>query len=880
MTYLAGETGRLQTEGIHIAFRDREIVMRRPTISNPCAVAALMIACGVAYCADAAPLRASRIAILTGAGSSAPERKGADILKARILKRSAVAVETAVENTPDAAKLIETSDVVFVIGSPDGNELSRRLMREFGMRLPSLPDSGKLHPEGFAVKSGESGGKPRVVIAGADERGTIYGVGFALRAMTYDEDALLIPAMDAAEKPAFQMRGGNPHGPGSRARQYGKLRHQTGAEQTETMEDYMLLGTNIFYGDPRSMKAEYGMMCSTGRTANEMQPGSFPITWGADGGLSRQYVCPSVPEARRALLASFEEQFKREPDYDYFTTNSGDEGGCRCPRCMPWGGTYIRLVHEIADILHKYHPNTKVLATNQDLTNECNQAIFDYLNSGDSSWLYAIRYGPGADEMQTYIRGPVNPRWFEYEGFGHFGNYLKYMHHELPRTTNIALYTDITHWMQSQFAVQHPDVVLAAVNDRRSWNARPRHFKKVAQEIFHYAVGDIHYSEGMHDDFNKWLWYRLMWNPHLGADEITREYCRYWLGPKASDDVAEAIFLMEGTLEKPLIDNPGIRRAVKLLRGAKEKISPNLLSTDYRWRVISQKALMDLYLQLALQRGRELMKEAQPILDRAWESGKPETELAEALRVFERELETPEMKAVRAEAVALGEESNRIIGNRDPSPFVVDTLDLNEVGWVRETLKKALASRSRSRMRNAARMIARYDDPGEGGFYDDVGWPMESPHLTNGHTLWGFAPTAGPAKHSHYNFAVSIASPWEQNYRGVSFRYEGLDPDAQYVARVSVGARLDDKELPRIAKGARLALQPAADGKPCGDPFPFPLGKIEQREFDIPREATADGTLELEFQSRSRFMLIPVNASAVSEIWLMRKDKMPWTAGR
>ncbi len=810
-------------------------------------------------------IRATRLAIITGSESGGPELKAAEILENRILKRSSVTVERASEEAGNAEALMANSDVVIVVGSPAGNSLSANLMRELGMTLPILPNSDSTHPEGFAVKTGAVDGRNYVVVAGADERGTLYGVGWLLRAMTYLTDRVMIPTVDAKEKPAFPIRGGNPSGHGSRARQYGNLRPRTHEEHIETMEDLMLLGTNIF-GDNPELVRSHGMLTTFGRTANQM-PADFPKEWGADGGRSNKYVCPSNPEARKALLESFDQMFREAPDYDFFTTNSGDVGGCRCDKCMPWGGTYIRLMHEIADILHKYHPDTKILATNQDLTNEGNQAIFDYLNSQDSSWLYAIRYGPGADEMQTYIRGPVNPRWFEYEGFGPLGNYLKHMHHELPRTTNIALYSDITHWMQSQFGVPHPDVALAAVYDRRSWNARPRHFHKVGREILHYAVGDMHYSEGMHDDFNKWFWYRLLWNPHQDAESLTKEYCRYWFGPDAEDEVAEAIFLMERTLEKPVIDNPGIARAVELLRSAGGKIPENLLRTDYRWRIILQKALMDRYIQMELQRGRAFKEEAGRILARVAGSDNVRTDVAEALRVLEGPLETPEMKAIMEEAKRLGEESNEIIGYRVPACFIVEGLDLTEVGWWKKTLQEALSSEDDALLRNAASMVMHYDDPGTGGFYDNLGWPSESEHLVHGEALWGFMPFPGPAKLSHYNLAYTMgrAGP------GVTFAYDGLDPDVDYVVRISVGVHLEGQQT--SLEGMKLEQGLEADGQVISERFPVPMGDVGFHEFTIPRGLTQDGNVEIVLTSKSALM--PV--TGVNEVWLMRKDAMPWT---
>ncbi len=808
------------------------------------------------------PITAKHILIVTGAKSTQPELKAAELLSKRLQKRSSVAVAVQDESAAPT-----DADVTFVVGTTSGNVLSKKLVPQFGAVLPVLPNSETLHPEGFAVKSGTYDGKHYIVIAGTDGPGTIYGVGWMLRAMTYLPESVLVPVVDVTDKPALWMRGGNPHGAGSRAREFGKLRPQTPEESLETMEDQILLGTNVFGGNPVQLRETYGVYSSFGRTANQMDNGFvIPEEWRADGGRSRRYVCPSVPEARKALLESFDKFFRESPDYDIYTTNSGDEGGCRCDKCMPWGGTYIKLVHEIADILHKYHPNTKVLATNQDLTNEGNQAIFDYLNSEDSSWLYAIRYGPGADEMQTYIRGPVNPRWFEYEGFGPLGNYLKFMHHELPRTTNIALYSDITHWMQAQYAVPHPDIALAAVYDRRAWNARPRNFYKVGQEIFHYAVGDMHYSEGIHDDFNKWFWYRLMWNPHQTAEAITNEYCRYWFGPEAQDEMARAIFVMEETLDKPVLGNPGIAQAVVLLRSAGKKIPPNLLKDDWRWRVITEKALMDRYIQMELERGQDLKRQAGNVLSHALTAENPKPDFEKALNVLEQPLETGAMKALRDEATQRSEESNAAFGYREPVVFIVDQYDLTEVGWWKEHVQQALTTPDAAKLRNAANMILHYDDPGEGGYYDDVGWPMESKHLTFGHTLWTFEPFAGPAKMSQYNQAYSR----DPNGRGVTFDYENLDPQAEYVVRISVGGQIGS----RLPPGFKPREGIDADGTVISDGFDVPTDKIGYFEFDVPQELTRDGKVQIVVTGKSPGRAI----SALYEIWLMRKDKMPWTA--
>ncbi len=805
-----------------------------------------------------------RLAVVTGKRATEVETRAAEILRSRIEKRSGIDVITRTESEFEGGTAV-------LIGVPGNHDSLSRLMEEFGADLPRLPDNGKEHPEGFTVWTGGPDGERRVLIAGTDERGCIYGAGEFLRGLTYRSGDVVVPMMRVKSRPAFWMRGGNPSGPGSRARRFGNLRPRTEEEHREAMEDIMLLGTNIFGGDPELVRS-YGMMTRFGRTANslrETDTGSpIPQEWRSPGDMSGRYVCPSIPEARVALLDSFEEMFREAADYDFFTTNSGDTGGCRCERCMPWGRTYIELVEEIAERLHRYHPECRVLATNQDLTNEGNQLLFDYLDQVDSSWLYAIRYGPGADEMQTYIRGPVNPRWFEYEGFGSMGNFLKHMHHELPRETNIALYTDITHWMQSQFAVQRPDVVLAAIYGRRSWNARPRKFHRVAREILHYAVGDMHYSEGMHDDFNKWFWYRMLWDPHLTAEEITAEYCRYWFGPEAAEDASEAIYLMEETLSRPVIGNDNIPRAVDLLRKVGERIPENLLKDDHRWRVMTQKALMDLYIKMKVERGEGVKRRASAELEMAVGGDSPAEHLETALEILRSPLVTDEMGSIKDEAMKLGEESNRVIGYRVPTPFIVDDYDVTEVEWWRRTIEDALGTGSESRMRNASRMILDYDDPGPGGYYDNLGWPHESDHITHGETLWGFMPFPGPALLSHYSLAFS----WGDERTGVTLRYRDLEPDTSYMVRISVGVHVMGTEIPIRPGDLREAL--AANGRVIDDGFEVPVGEIGMREFRIPRELTGKGDLKISLLPRVEGL--PVTGAC--EVWLMREDSMPWRA--
>ncbi len=819
---------------------------------------------------------AKHLVLVSGGRSSDVELRGIDLLRRRILKRSKVLIENVVEGMQASTDAVGKAELVFLVGTLRSHQLLRSLVDEYDISLPVLPDTERTHPEGFAARTLVHGMRRYVVIVGADQRGVIYGIGAVLRSMTYHSDGVDLPQLDAKEKPAFWLRGteASAVGPRSGAMELGKMRPQREEEIEEALEDLILLGANIFHGKEDFVQ-DHGLMIYSGYCANSL-PRGFPQEWAATPSNSlhikvnsyfrRSYVCPSMPKARRALLDNFDRMFRNGRDYDFFATNSGDVGGCTCEKCMPWGATYIRLVHKMADILHKYHPETKMIGTNQNLTNEGDQAILDYFNENNTGWFYALRYGPGGNEMSTYNRPPLNPRWFEYEGFGPTGNYLKYVHRQLPTMTDVVLFSDVTHWIRSQYGVDHPDVALAVVYNRRAWNARPRHYHKVARETFHYAIGDMFYSEGIHDDFNKWFWLRMLWNPELSAEEITREYCRHWFGSRAEEEMTRAIFTMEDTMEKAVLGNDGIAKAVEILRSARSKIPANLMEKDYRWCIIMQKALLDRYIQLWLERGEDLKRTAGRTLEKAVSSTRPERELREALGILGSPQRTEKMFEIKEEVRRLGEKSNGMIGYREPAFFNVDDFDITEIGWWIEKLQSALDSGDPKVMTNTGKMVLYYEDPGEGGHYERVGWPWEPVHLIEHQNILGYFPFTGPARLHHYGMGYS----WGRRDARMTFVYDHLDPEAEYVVRICTGFHCDD--LKNFLKD-EIVQSLEANGIMICEGFPLPLGEFKLFQFNLPAETTRTGKVRIVIKSRSE----EFPAVGLCGIWLMRRDKMPWT---
>ena len=128
--------------------------------------------------------------------------------------------------------------------------------------------------------------------------------------------------------------------------------------------------------------------------------GDGPPEWQAKESIGRNgYLCPSVPEARAALLKRCEVTFKNSPDIEYVHFQGGDGGGCECDKCKPYGGVYIHLCEDLAAIIHRYHAKTEIFADNKKFDDASDKAIFAYLQEKPRPWLRAFCYGPGSDGL-------------------------------------------------------------------------------------------------------------------------------------------------------------------------------------------------------------------------------------------------------------------------------------------------------------------------------------------------------------------------------------------------------------------------------------------------------------------------------------------------
>ncbi len=836
-----------------------------------------------------------QVRIITGEQAGQRERLYADLLSRRIHAKSPVDVKILSEKDrlDSGAHLL-----ILYLGVPDRHaELAKRC-KVNGIAFPNEMDPGA---EGFAIRSYARNDGIEVLAAGTDELGVLFAVGEILRQITHHEEAIGFPSdLSIRSAPAFRMRG-TEVSQGATMRELTGVRDWTPQELEEVVLDFVLAGANtLAYGDADFLNA-YGLSNLMGVSPSA---GSGPPEWRAFDPLGRtEHLCPSIPEARQQILNSLRGQAQSWKKCDYVRFYSADAGGCLCEKCAPYGGTYIRMCEEMANIIHAYHPNAKCMATNQELDNAGDQAIFDYLNEKPRDWLWALCYAPGSNAMAWTSARRADHRMdlFRYPAFGPTSGYLREMLHQLPRQQDIVFFTDVTHWVRSQYGLvqhpvppdrdgnlpphwcdieyrRHPDPALFQLYNRRAFFARPRHYYWIFHEILRYGEGDVVYSEGHHDHFNRWMWMRMLWNPHAALEDLVNEYCRLWFGPEAAPLMAEAIYQMELNLEAPLATNDGIDRYYLLVREAGWKMPEWRMRNDYLWREHREKACLDKYTQMRLRRQVEFRDKIEALCREALETDAWKDAPERGLALLPQDIETTEMKRLRAEAGRFGEESAEIFGVRDISSFNLD-IDLAGLGWYEKQLKKALEANAEQKQ-EIVRLIAHYEDPGEGGFYDNFGEWKEgrAPHLAFGFdyccrlSAQAFSLSNHPSQNS---MVFTTDEP-----QGVTIQYDDLDKKAAYKIRFSL---VRPEYLPRYA-----GLQPQktesiyADDHCLAEDLELPMHEAEMFEFDIPRQATSDGELTIQFRksagvAEGRLPIVEqwknTNgwSTLVSEAWLIRK---------
>jgi hypothetical protein len=863
-------------------------------------LACLLVLLGLLVPVRGAPFKS--VLIQTGGQASETERNVALLLAERISEPSDIPVRIEGE---DATAAPPVTELVILLGVPEHHAAMRAQLD--AQRIPPLTDLAP-GPEGFLLQTIPRGGGLLVLGAGVDARGVLYAAGEILRHTVIRDSRLEFPAtLTMRTAPAFEIRG-TQFGQSSVALNRAKARPWTEKDRRRAILDFALAGMNtVEIGEgTRADDPMYRLLESFGlKTLVHYGPnvGDGPPEWRAAESIGRPgYLCPSVPAAREALLRRCEERFRDSAPVDYVRFYGGDGGGCECDRCKPYGGAYIRLCENLARIIHRYHPLTEIFVTNQKFDNDDDKAIFAYLQEKPRTWLRAFCYGPGSDAMswQPGHRQTHRMDLFRYPGFGPPGRYLEEILHQLPPGQDLVFFNELTHWRYSQNGYiqaypradrngdrpphwnqflyeRRPDQALTMVYDRLTFFAWPRYYHWFFNQTLRYGIGDVTHSSGTHDHFNQWVWQRLLWAPQTAVEGLVAEYARAWFGPEAAPLMAQAIFQLEDNLAEkpgvPITKKEGIERYYRLVRDAGARMPALLMKNDWLWREYMQKAALDKYIQLSVRQQTEL----QAKIEKAIAGSNPDAAIDRALAWLGELHETLEMLRLREEATRLGEESSRLFGVRSEGIFNLDH-DFIGLGWLKRQLQRARAANGAEKA-ELLHLISKYEDPGEGGFYDNAGTLDRCPNIVHGYP-YDFGQPFVSQMLSEGNRPSQRTMHYTQDEdQGVTFHYRGLDARSSYRIRFTlVRPWYQDRYRSRMNQRTETIY---AGNSVLARDLEVPERMSDFFTFAIPPEAIHNGELVVRFErapnvadgtriEREVWRNTGGWGTIVSEAWLMK----------
>ena len=504
----------------------------------------------------------------------------------------------------------------------------------------------------------------------------------------------------------------------------------------------------------------------------------------------------------------------------------------------------IPYLRDLAERLTSAHPQARIWLSMQGFDPFEQDVVYRWIETERPKWLAGIAAGPSSPPLAD-IRS------------------------RLPKEYRIRDYPDITHSVRCQFPVPYWDPAFAFTLGRECVNPRPVFHARIIRDTGVFTDGFVTYSDGVHDDVNKIIWSALGWNPDADLNMVLREYCRLFFGADLVDAAAAGIFALERNWEGALATN-GAVDATHTLWSALDERHPEL-RTNWRWQLCLLRANYDLYIRRRLRYETDIEKETNRHMLTARSQGSDKA-IAGALNAL-KQADTHVSPELRERVINLCDDLWRSIGLQtsvtkyQASGYergaVLDFLDypLNNRWWLEDELAKVQAMPDEAARTARLEEIARWEDPSPGSFYDDIGNVTKSPHEVRNERI--AAPILDMDHMMNASFMHWVGDHPNARARQswisyedwpAALRYAGLDPEADYILRVTGYGDC----FPRV-NGLRLV--PTVYGKELGAIKEFPIPRGLNRSGDI--TVTFDPTFEPHLNWRVQ--------SRLCEVWLIRK---------
>ncbi len=775
----------------------------------------------------------SRAVVVVPDGMSGPENKAVRLLVEEVRARAGIAWEVVLRWPSSAVPII-------AIG-PD--RLLRSDTSPIRDHIPLQPTAGDAR-EGYRIRTLRGGNDaPAVLVAGNDARGVLFGVGRLLLAMNMSPGKVtLAEPLDRTSAPKYPLRG---HQLGYRPKT-----NSYDAWDLPQWERYIrelaVFGTNaIELIPPRSDDDADSPHFPA--PPLEMMAGMSGLC--ADYGLDVWIWYPAMdadysdPATVEFALREWGEVFRKLPRIDAVFVPGGDPGHTR-PKYL------MALLEKQAASLHRYHPTAQMWVSPQSFSREWHDE-FIALMKAEPAWLAGVVFGPQVRVSLPELRKAI------------------------PSKYPIRDYPDITHSLRCQYPVPDWDVAYALTEGREVINPRPRDEATIFHAFADQTVGFITYSEGCNDDVNKIIWSALGWDPGVDVLDVLRDYARYLAGvsDRDVDGFARGLLALEQNWRGPLLTNSSVETTLQQFRTLERRAAPRVLA-NWRFQQALYRAYYDAYVRSRLIYETDLQEQAIARLRQAGSIGSIAA-MDQADAILDRAVTQPVAGDLRARVFELGEALFQSIRMQLSVPRYkaiavgrganLDTIDqvLNDRLWLKRRFQAARQLDAEPARLREIEATVEWTNPGPGGFYDDLGNPLRRPHLVAGSSY-----AKDPASFRGPMTAFDQEPSWRRawcRHAGTIFgeplkaRYEGLDRTASYKVKIVYTGDMFQVKV-RLVADDSIEVHPYL-AKPR-DMTPV--------EFDIPREATSDGTLTLTWTAE------PGRGGngrgcQVAEVWLIRK---------
>ncbi|MFC5408843.1 hypothetical protein ACFPMF_05970 [Larkinella bovis] len=764
----------------------------------------------LAFRLSAQPIDLKNSVILVSPSIPAPMRSTApQMLTEEIAKRTA----TSLKQTTSWP----SGSVIVLALSSDKEVAGKTVPARTGFNLPEQK------PEGYRIVTEATAKGTTVWVLGADARGILFGSGWLLRNLKMDNKRLeLSSPIEVATAPAYPIRG---HQLGYRttANSYDAW---TVAQFDQYYRELAIFGTNAIEGIPFHEKEKASPHFPISTDEMMVRMGELCQKYDMDYWVWTPAEFDLTDQARRSAEVQKHEAFyKACPRLDHIFFPGGDPGHNHPREVM----AFLKDLH---GKLMPYHPKAKIWISLQGFNTEQIDYFYRYLAEHKPTWLQGVVSGPSSPPMaETRYRLPKN-----------------YQHREYP---------DLTHNVRSEFPVERWDQAYALTLGREAINPRPVFFAGIHGKYAPFTDGFVSYSDGCHDDVNKVIWSMRGWDPTREVNEILNEYARFFFSWQVEKSAADGILALENNWKGPLASNGGVEATFAFWKTL-ETAHPALMKSNWRWQMLVLRAYYDTYTRRRLVYEQGLEKNANSILAQATESNL-ENALNQALAMVNKADSEPVSPELRKKIETLCADLFASIGLQtsvakykakgyERGAFLdFVNFPLNNRWWLADEFKKIRAMKTPKEQLERTRVIATWENPGAGSYYDDVSTASKSPRvktITDDATdiAWwdnGFSRTR-------------LSTQTFQN--NPALEYDNLEPGARYIIRV---AGLGDALL-RV-DGQRL--KPTVYNKEM-EAF---------KEWIVPLSLTQDGKISVTFDEPEESHLNWRQHSKISDIWLLKQ---------